>query len=137
MHQALYISEYSDHRAKRAKSATHLGREIDWTSRLPDAWRDRVDGPMWVQVFRDHSCGAERWVGFNEDDRPCWVRYRFVIEHAPGESGQGARAVRHCEDLMGWLMRDGRWLIHRTILSQAERRPASYSFFALSERMPR
>ena len=39
MRGPLYISEYSDKAIRRAKRATHLGREVDWSERLPVVWR--------------------------------------------------------------------------------------------------
>lgn len=142
MNQALYISGYNDGRSRKAKRATHLAHELDWQARLPPSWKGQVVVPLWVNVHRDHEVGAERWLGFNEDDQPCYCRYRFVVsgQEAPDHEAQGEteteRRVSYCEDLTAWLMRDGRWVIHREILSQAER-PTSYSFYALSERMPR
>jgi hypothetical protein len=69
------------------------------------------------------------------------VRQCFSIpagDDVGGEAGQlPAQAVAHGEDLMAWQMRDGRWLIHRIIVSQAQARPRSYSFYAFSEDMPR
>lgn len=137
MYQPLYISSYNDARSRRAKEATHLAHELVWAAHLPVDWRDQVLSPLWVQVHRDRDCGSERWVGYNEDDQPCWVRHRFVIEGRHFSAEPGERAVGYCEDLVAWWMRDGRWLIHRTILSQSHKRPTSYSFYALSERMPR
>ncbi|WP_290868452.1 hypothetical protein [Aquabacterium sp.] len=136
MHHTLYISGYNDGRARKAKRATHLAHEMDWQARLPPNWKDQVVGPLWVQVHRDHDVGAERWMGYNEDDQPCYCRYRFVISRQEVQPGEPDRRLSYCEDLTAWLLRDGRWVIHREILSQAER-PTSYSFYSLSERMPR
>jgi hypothetical protein len=136
MNQALYISGYNDGQAKKAKRATHLAHELDWQALLPANWKDQVIGPLWVNVHRDHEVGAERWLGFNEDEQPCYCRYRFVIAQRDQTPGEAERRLSYCEDLTAWLMRDGRWLIHRKILSQAAR-PTSYSFYSLSERMPR
>jgi hypothetical protein len=109
---------------------------MQWAQRLPTAWRDQVVEPLWVRVQRDAGSGAERWLGFNEDEQPCFVRQCFSIP-AGEEAHLPAQAVAHGEDLKAWCMRDGRWLIHRIIFSQAEDQPRSFSFYAFSESMPR
>ena len=81
-----------------------------------------------------------RWLGHDEDERPCFVRQCFSLPIGEGAEGQGqvpAQALAHGEDLMAWRLRDGRWLIHRVIVSQAETAPQQYSFYALGHDMPR
>jgi hypothetical protein len=138
---SLYIQGYNDQPARRGKRAAHLAHELAWSQRLPAAWRDQVVTPLWVKVQRDQASGAERWLGFDEEDAPCFVRQCFSIpvgDDVGGEVGLlPAQAVAHGEDLMAWQMRDGRWLIHRIIVSQAHARPRNYSFYAFSESMPR
>lgn len=129
----LYITGHDDPSRNSRKRASHLAHEVDWADRLPMLWRSLAVGPLWVDVNRDVDAGAERWLGFDEEERPCYCRYRFQmpIGHLAGDHD----AV-YQEDLAAWRMRDGRWLIHRIIMCQADGR-TSYSFYAFSERMPR
>lgn len=127
MRLPLYITSYDDERGRSAKRASHLAREVDWVERVPLLWRSLITGPLWVDVFRDQQAGAERWVGYDEDEDPCYCRYRFQV---------GGGTQQHREDLAAWRLRDGRWLIHRIIQCQADG-GAAYLFYAFSEHMPR
>jgi hypothetical protein len=129
----LYITLYDDPSRSRSKRASHLAREVVWSDRLPMLWRSLTIGPMWVDVNRDEDAGAERWLGYDEEEHPCYCRYRF---HVPIGNLAGSSDGVYSEDLAAWLMRDGRWLIHRIITCQADA-GKSYSFYAFSESMPR
>jgi hypothetical protein len=135
MRGPLYIEDYSDERGGRSsrkpKHAAHLGREVNWSERLPAVWKPLTVAPIWVDVNRDADSQAERWVGYDEDDHPCLCRYRFTLS----ASSTGVSEA-HSEDLTAWRMRDGRWLIHRIIHSQADG-DTFYAFYAFSESMPR
>jgi hypothetical protein len=131
MRDSLYISSYHDGSARRAKHASHLGLEVAWAERLPALWRSLTISPLWVEVHRDELSGAERWVGHDEEEHPCFCKHSFKLDIGAlgGPSG-------YAEDLVAWRMRDGRWLIHRIIMSHAEGR-TSYAFYAFADRMPR
>ncbi|TAK98067.1 MAG: hypothetical protein EPO09_02860 [Aquabacterium sp.] len=129
----LYIEKYDDGRSSRLKRASHLGREVNWSDRVPTLWKDLTIGPLWVDVNRDPESGAERWMGYDEDEQPCYCRYRFEV--AMGTLNNEGNGL-YREDLAAWRMRDGRWLIHRIIHSQADEK-AAYAFYAFSESMPR
>ncbi len=120
----LYISEYNDGRVRRSKRSNHLGGDVAWDLRLAPAWRHLAIGPIWIEVNRDANVGAERWLGFDEEDQPCFCRHRFPV----GDT--------HREDLTAWRLRDGRWLIHR-VISLAPNGRTAYEFHTFSERMPR
>ncbi len=136
MRLPLYITSYHDSARSSSKRASHLAREVAWSERLPILWRGLTIAPLWVDVNRDADACAERWLGYDEDERACYCHYRFQvgIGSLAGEEVEGG-GVYH-EDLVAWRMRDGRWLIHRIIRCQAEGRQ-SYAFYAFSENMPR
>lgn len=137
MRLPLYIIEYDDVRGRSTKRASHLARELDWSERVPVLWRGLTVGPLWVDVFRDSQAGAERWVGYDEEEAPCYCRYRFQVDiGALGGEADGGVHPQYLEDLAAWRMRDGRWLIHRIIRCHADG-DTSYSFYAFSEQMPR
>lgn len=129
----LYITEYYDDPSRRSKRASHLGQEVDWAERLPLLWRSLTVGPLWVDVNRDADAGAERWMGYDEEEQPCYCRYRFQVPI--GRMGPRDEGL-YSEDLTAWRMRDGRWLIHRVINCHAEGK-TTYAFYAFSESMPR
>jgi hypothetical protein len=131
MRHTLYISGYDDEASRHAKRASHLGHEVAWAERLPALWRDLAIGPLWVDVHRDHDSLAERWVGYDEDERPCYCRHRFHLD-----IGALGGPAGYAEDLVAWRMRDERWLIHRIIHCRADG-GAAYAFYAFGEQMPR
>lgn len=136
MRMPLYITEYGDSRSGRSKRASHLGQEVGWSERLPMLWRSLTVGPLWVDVNRDADAGAERWVGYDEEELPCYCRYRFQVPIGDlGAINRDDEGV-YSEDLAAWRMRDGRWLIHRVINCHARAKTA-YAFYAFSESMPR
>ncbi len=129
----LYITNYNDASNRRSKRASHLAGEVAWADGLPLLWRSLTIGPLWVDVNRDADAGAERWLGYDEEEQPCYCRYQFQV---PIGSVAGEREGLYKEDLRAWRMRDGRWLIHRIITRQADG-GQSYAFYAFSESMPR
>jgi len=90
-------------------------------------WRSLTIGPLWVNVNRDEDAAAERWMGYDEEDQPCYCRYLFRV---PIDSL--AEGGLYKEDLAAWRMRDGRWLIHRVITCHSDGR-AAYAFYTFSE----
>jgi hypothetical protein len=130
----LYISGYDDKAEMRGKRASYLAREVNWAERVPQLWRSLTIGPLWVDVNRDQEVEAERWVGYDEDEQPCYCRYQFQVPIGRVGGSRGEQVYK--EDLAAWRMRDDRWLIHRVITCQADG-VTSYSFYAFSESMPR
>jgi hypothetical protein len=131
MTMPLYITGYDDKASFKSKRASYLAREIDWSSRVPMLWRSLTIGPLWVNVNRDEDAAAERWMGYDEEDQPCYCRYLFRV---PIDSL--AEGGLYKEDLAAWRMRDGRWLIHRVITCHSDGQ-AAYAFYTFSESMPR
>jgi hypothetical protein len=131
MRLPLYITEYSENHERRVKRASHRGIEVNWSERVPHPWRCLAIAPLWVDVNRDAQAHAERWVGYDEEELPCYCRYRFQMQTDPQ-----AMDGHYTEDLCAWRLRDGRWMIHR-IVQTAAADGHTYSFYAFSETMPR
>lgn len=88
MRLPLYITSYDDERGRSAKRASHLAREVDWVERVPLLWRSSITGPLWVDVFRDQQAGAERWVGYDEDEDPAIAGIAFRWTAARSSTGR-------------------------------------------------
>jgi hypothetical protein len=133
----LYITGYDEKSSTRTKRASHLSAEVRWADRVPQLWRSLTIGPLWVDVNRDLDAGAERWVGYDEEEQPCYCRYRFQVDigSVAGDQTEPGRPG-YTEDLAAWRMRDGRWLTHRIIMCHADGKTA-YAFYSFSEDMPR
>lgn len=108
---------------------------IDWRRDLPKEWRRLVVSPLVVERFRDYEMAAERLVGRDEDEQPCYCSSRFVVmETRSDDDEEFYQIAAYAESLQAWRLRDGRWLIHRLITREGERGSAFYSF---GEHMPR
>jgi hypothetical protein len=108
---------------------------IEWRLDLPREWRRLVVTPLTIERFRDYEMAAERSIGRDEDEKPCYCSSRFVVmETRSDDDEEFYQIATYAESLKTWRLRDGRWLIHRLITREGERGSGLYSF---SDRMPR
>ncbi len=108
---------------------------IDWRRDLPKEWQRLVISPLTIARFRDYEMAAERVVGRDEDEKPCYCSSRFVVmETRSDDDEEFYQIAAYAESLKAWRLRDGRWLIFRLISREGERGSGFYSF---SESMPR
>lgn len=113
-----------------------LRHRHNWCRYLPEAWQDQVVAPLDVVAFREYEMDAERWVGRDGDDLPCYTAHRFVIlaaEDRPGPAG--TPRVAYSEEMAAWRLRDDRWLVFRMIGAAAVTLPRG--FYSISPAMPR
>ena len=108
---------------------------IDWRLNLPKEWQRLAVAPLSTETYRDYEMAAERLVGRDEDEQPCYCRSRFVVtEIRSDDDEEFYQVVAYAESLSAWRLRDGRWLIYRLIKREGERGSGFYSF---GDRMPR
>lgn len=108
---------------------------FDWRRDVPKEWQRLVVAPLTVERFRDYEMAAERLVGRDEDEKPCYCSSRFVVmETRSDDDEEFYQIAAYAESLKAWRLRDGRWLIHRLITREGERGSGFYSF---GDRMPR
>jgi hypothetical protein len=109
--------------------------DTSWRTDLPIEWQDAVIAPLALETYRDYEMAAERVIGRNEDDEPCYCASRFIVtETRSDDDEEFYQVAAYAESLSAWRMRDGRWLIHRLITRDGERGSGFYSF---GDRMPR
>ena len=108
---------------------------FDWQQNLPKQWRRLVIAPLLIERFRDYEMAAERLIGRDEDEQPCYYSSRFVVTDMRSDDDEEFYQVAaYAEALTAWRMRDGRWLIHRLISREGER---GNGFYRFGDRMPR
>lgn len=108
---------------------------IDWRRDLPKQWQRLVVAPLTIERFRDYEMAAERTVGRDEDDQPCYCSSRFVVmETRSDDDEEFYQVASYAEALTTWRLRDGRWLTHRLITRESE---CGLSFYSVADRMPR
>ncbi|MGE5471324.1 MAG: hypothetical protein ACM3X0_11055 [Bacteroidota bacterium] len=126
-------------RLRQPHPASRQGRmqnEPAWIEHLPDEWLDAVEPPLYFEQHSEYEIRAERTVGYNADDRPCFTSHRFLLTSlASDDDDEFYEIVTYAEEMAAWHMRDGRWLVFRR--NSANQGGAPRSFYAFSAAMPR
>lgn len=121
--------------AERCHASTALGP--DWRALLPKGWAKQVVAPAIFSRFRDYEIAAERVVGYEFEDQPCYCEHRVVLADLRSDDDEEYYlAPNYWEHLVAWRLVDGRWLIHRHIAFGDSCRQTQ-SFFTFAEQMPR
>ncbi|MFZ2268946.1 MAG: hypothetical protein WAV95_15325 [Azonexus sp.] len=110
--------------------------EPAWLEHLPDEWRDAIEAPLYFEQYSEYEINAERAVGYDADDRPCFATHRFLLtELVTDDDDEFYEVVAYAEEMAAWRMRDERWLVYRRNSAHQGGQPRS--FYALSAAMPR
>ena len=113
-----------------------LNSEPAWLDHLPPEWLDAVDPPLYFEQYSEYEIRAERAIGFDADDRPCFTAHRYLLTDLVSDDDDSFyEVVAYCEEMSAWRMRDGRWLVYRR--NSANRGGEPRSFYAFSQAMPR
>lgn len=115
----------------RASAAAVEGAH-NWRGYLPDAWADRVEAPLWVEEFQEYQLDAQRWVGYDADEQPCYTAHHYAL---PAQDASAGAVVAYSEVLAAWRLRDERWLVFRLIGAGGATLPRG--FYVFSPEMPR
>lgn len=108
-----------------------------WRLGLPKRWAGMVVVPTYFVRYRDYEILAERFVGYECEDSPCFTECRVNLSQDCNQNGQVSAAGSQCwEHMTAWRLVDGHWLILRRYRTGED--PAqTKEFFCLSESMPR
>lgn len=110
--------------------------EPAWREHLPDEWRDAIEAPLYFEQYSEYEINAERAVGYDADDRPCFATHRFLLtELVTDDDDEFYEVVAYAEEMAAWRMRDERWLVYRRNSAHQGGQPRS--FYAFSAAMPR
>ena len=108
---------------------------IDWRLDLPRQWRRQVIAPLTIERFRDYEMAAERSIGRDENEQPCYMAARVVVTDVRSDDDEEYYQVAaYAEATSAWRLRDGRWLVYRLIRRDGEE---GSGFYSLGEHMPR
>ncbi|WP_153110718.1 hypothetical protein [Propionivibrio limicola] len=118
------------------KSARDWG-DPDWRHTLPAEWRDAVVAPLEFSVHRDYETAACRVLGFDEDGDACYYRHTYLLKSVCSDDGEEFyEAVVYGEEVKGWRLRDGRWLLWRVFHEDGDCH-GNRGFYSFSEDFPR
>jgi hypothetical protein len=108
----------------------------DWKEHLPENWMDAIDPPLYFEQYSEYEMPAERSVGYDCDDRPCFTAHQFMLTSlASDDDEEFYEIISYSEQMSAWRMRDERWLIFRIITTGNGSPPKG--FYAISPEMPR
>ena len=141
MHAHTPHADHHGHHKSRAKTGSYhphpekLARL--WREHLPPEYRELVIAPLDIRCYRDYEMTAERFVGEDEDNKPCFTAHRFGLFEPRSDDGEAFYSIlAYGESLAAWRLRDDRWLIWREIMSE-ENCGEARSFYCLAQDMPR
>lgn len=108
-----------------------------WKEGLPEAWRSEVVHPVFFVRHKEYEIEAERVIGYEVEDEPCYCKLRAVITELRSDEDDNWQVVPvYSEHLIAWRLFDGRWLVLRQVF-KGEDCSASRAFFTFAEQMPR
>ncbi|RTL54346.1 MAG: hypothetical protein EKK46_08360 [Rhodocyclaceae bacterium] len=135
MRAALYLKLHSV--VAPARQAAPGRGEVQawpWRRHLPTEWHGAVTEPLGFRRFRDYEASAQRVVGVDENEQPCYCHYEYRLSEARSDDDEDFyEETLYLEIGISWRLRDGRWLTFRRIGGVAD----SQGFFSFSEEMPR
>jgi hypothetical protein len=107
-----------------------------WRDHLPAEWLDAIEVPLYFEQYSEYEIRAERAVGYDADDHPCFTSHRFLLTSlASDDDEEFYEVVTYSEEMAAWHLRDERWLVYRRISTNNCNQ--SRSFYVLSADMPR
>lgn len=85
-----------------------------WKRHLPKAWQAAVDPPVYFVRHREYEISAERTLGYDADDRPCYTAHYYQLTQlCSDDDDEYYEVLSYSEELFAWKMRDERWLVYR------------------------
>lgn len=131
MHTQTYSLNHADARHGRYETP----EPGEWREGLPAEWLHAVVPPLALETYRDYELAAQRTVGRDEDDAPCYCAWCFVMTETRSDDDEDYyQLVAYAEALSAWRLRDGRWLIRRTVSRDGD---GGRPFYSLADSMPR
>ena len=107
-----------------------------WDKHLPREWREAIEDPLYFAQYSEYEMVANRAVGYDADDLPCFTSHRFQLTRlASDDDEEFYELVTYSEEMAAWRLRDERWLIFRLIATNNCGEPRG--FYLFSPEMPR
>jgi hypothetical protein len=133
----LHAQQPKQHTQNSARQAHPEKLTRIWQKHLPPKYLALVIAPLDIHRYRDYEMAAERYVGDDEDGKPCFTAHRLGLFESRSDDGEEFYSVlAYGESLAAWRLRDDRWLIWREIISE-ENCDEARSFYCLAQEMPR
>lgn len=116
-------------RASALRRSCRNVQGVRWRQELPPFWSELAVEPVSFDVFREYEMPAERTVGRDENDEPCFCASRYLLTQLVcDEEDMFFEMPVYAETLAAWRLRDRRWLVLRKVAAFAEKTRSSLSF---------
>ncbi|WP_051295480.1 hypothetical protein [Azonexus hydrophilus] len=103
---------------------------------MPRKWQDAVDAPLYFHHYREYEIDAQRTVGYDEDDRPCFIAHEVILTRLSSDDDEEFyETVSYAESMNAWRLHDDRWLVLRS--TQPTPCTRNGVFYAIHQDMPR
>lgn len=123
-------------RISSARRTTEDGWTRRWREFLPDSWREQTIEALDFTEYREYEIAARRCFGSDEDSVRCFYAHDYALEAIRSDDDEEFYPViAYGETVRAWRLRDGRWLIYRTV-STGEAGQQSSTFYSFSEQAP-
>lgn len=110
---------------------------IRWWQDLPVAWKALVAGPVRLEFFQEYEMLADRTLGYDEHEIPCYCAFRFMLTALKSDDDEVFYEMPdYAETQTAWRLRDARWLVYRELVANVEEGKVR-RFFSISDAMPR
>lgn len=107
-----------------------------WARHLPEGWQRAIDTPLYFKQYSEYEIDADRILGYDADDLPCFTAHRFQLTSlASDDDEEFYEVVSYSEEMAAWRLRDERWLVFRSISTNTCNAPRG--FYAINPEMPR
>lgn len=107
-----------------------------WREHLPLEWQGQVRLPLSFEVHRDGEVAAERRFGYDAQRIACYYAHDYAVtEWRSDDDEDFYLCTLYGETLAAWLLRDGRWLVHRRVCNDEQ--GEGHAFYSFSPAMPR
>ena len=109
-----------------------------WSALLPPELLAEVVWPTRGERHVDAGLPAERSVGYGADGAPsyCASRHRLAVP-ASDDDELFVDAAAFSECTTAWRLRDGRWLVHRSVWQLDRCPPVETARYFVADTMPR
>jgi len=110
---------------------------LEWLQELPAEWRGQVVAPARFDVFMEYEMAADRTIGRDANDEPCYCALRYLLtELRADDEDVFYETPAYAESVLAWRLHDLRWLTLRSIVDNFDRGTVR-RFLTFSNSMPR
>lgn len=104
-----------------------------WERHLPSSWRIEIASPTHIKRYREYEIKAERCVGYDAANQPCFTSYRVDSVDAHSQTSD-ENCMRRSSEMAAWRLNKNCWLVYQVNSSNTRVPQGNYAF---QSEMPR